>query len=80
MAKEPIPVLVLLGLVRFDLRQALRSLVLPLLLLMQGLLDFSLGLLDSSQAGTNFLPLHMEVMVTGVGVGCTSGLNVYTSR
>jgi hypothetical protein len=80
MAKQPIPVVVLLDLVLLDLRESLSSLVLPLLLLVKCMLYGSLILFNASKSGANLLPLHLLFMVSLSKEGCTIELEVVASR
>jgi hypothetical protein len=63
MAKQPIPVVVLLDLVLLDLRESLSSLVLPLLLLVKCMLYGGFVLFNASESGANLMPLHLLFMV-----------------
>jgi hypothetical protein len=74
-APKPIPVLVLLCLVLLDFDKILCNLVLPLLVL-----DGNLAFFDSSESGTNLLPLRLLFMVPLSRKGCTTGMEVVTSR
>jgi hypothetical protein len=80
MAKQPIPVVVLLDLVMLDLRENLSRLVLPLLLLVKCMLYGGLVLFNASESGANLLPLHLLFMVPLSREGCTAGLEVVASR
>jgi hypothetical protein len=79
-AEQAIPVLVLLCLVLLNLGKTLCSLILPLLVLVERLLDGCRAFFDASQTGMDFSSLHLMFTVTWSEERCTSQLEMGASR
>jgi hypothetical protein len=71
--------LILLHLVLLDVSEALCGLVLPLLVMVERLLNGGLVLFNASQSTADFLSLHLLFVIACTRERCTSKLNMGAS-